>query len=342
MYIQGAGKLSIAKTLNNEGILCPSEYKKLNGERYKNCNRLERTCYWTYSTINVILKNELYIGNMVQGKKHQQLRGKSQTITPDNWIRVEHTHEPIIDLQTWNKAQKLLSQKHRNLSLETNMSIFAGFIKCGDCGRAMAKTTCNYPNGYKKIVFTCGTYKRSGKQFCTSHALPDQILNEIILKDLKQIIHNVENLQELLKAQSITTSKVERTIDIELNKLHSELNKIKNINKSLYEDYKMELISKTELISYKQDYQQKEFLYSKQIEALEKEKREHITQDIFETPWLKRLLELKEIKELDRNIVVEMIDSITVYENQKIKITYNFGNELEHLFSNIYEPNKNI
>ena len=59
-------------------------------------------------------------------------------------------------------------------------------------------------------------------------------------------------------------------------------------------------------------------------------------EDVFETPWLRRLLELKDIEALDRDIVVEMIDEVIVYENRKIKIRYNFGNELEHLFSNVY------
>ena len=47
-------------------------------------------------------------------------------------------------------------------------------------------------------------------------------------------------------------------------------------------------------------------------------------------------LGLKDIEALDRDIVVEMIDEVIVYENRKIKIRYNFGNELEHLFSNVY------
>ncbi len=67
MY-KGYGKQSIAKILNAEGILCPAEYKKVNGEKYKNCNRLESTAYWSYSTIN-ILEREMYVGNMVQGNK---------------------------------------------------------------------------------------------------------------------------------------------------------------------------------------------------------------------------------------------------------------------------------
>lgn len=339
MYAQGIGKQSIAKILNAEGILCPSEYKKLNGENYKNCNRLEKTSYWTYSTIKVMLQNEIYIGNMVQGKKHQRMRSKQRLVEKENWIRVENTHEPIIDRQLWDKVQKLLTKKHRDIDLETNKNIFAGFIKCGDCGRAMMKNFWRRADGSKSYSFYCGTYKRSGKDYCTPHTLPFQVLNDIVLGDLKKIIRNVENLQELVKSQSFTATKIRKSTDIELTKLKAELERVKKLKKSIYEDYKDELISKEEFLSYREDYQQKETLYSKQIETLEEKKKESVTEDVFETPWLRRLLELKDIEELDRDIIVEMIDQITVYENRKLKISYNFGNELEHLFSSVYCEN---
>lgn len=127
-----------------------------------------------------------------------------------------------------------------------------------------------------------------------------------------------------------------RLQETELTKLKAELERVKKLKKSIYEDYKDELISKEEFLSYREDYQQKETLYSKQIETLEEKKKESVTEDVFETPWLRRLLELKDIEELDRDIIVEMIDQITVYENHKLKISYNFGNELEHLFSSVY------
>lgn len=176
----------------------------------------------------------------------------------------------------------------------------------------------------------------SGKDYCTPHTLPFQVLNDIVLGDLKQIIRNVENLQELVKSQSFTATKIRKSTDIELTKLKAELERVKKLKKSIYEDYKDELISKEEFLSYREDYQQKETLYSKQIETLEEKKKESVTEDVFETPWLRRLLELKDIEELDRDIIVEMIDQITVYENRKLKISYNFGNELEHLFSSVY------
>ena len=336
LYIQGYGKQRIAKLLNAEGILCPAEYKKVNGENYKNCNRLESTTYWSYSTINSILHREMYVGNMVQGTKHQRMRSKQKKMPKEDWIIVENTHEPIIDKETWEKAQSLLKKRTRELDLETNKNIFAGFVKCGDCGRAMTKNMWRRADGNKTYSLYCGTYKRNGKQYCTPHTLPMAVLEDIVLGDLKAIVDSVDNLKELVQSQSFTASKVKRIADTELGKIKAELERVKRLKKSIYEDYREELISKEEFLSYREDYLKKEELYSKQIEALEEKKKDNVTEDVFETPWLKRLLELKDIESLDRDIVVEMISEIRVYENRKIKITYNFGNELEHLFSSVY------
>ncbi|MCD7862973.1 MAG: recombinase family protein [Lachnospiraceae bacterium] len=139
MYISGYGKIRIAGVLNKEGIECPSEYKKLNGENYCNSHKLESTSYWTYSTVNRILKNEMYIGNMVQGRKTQRMKGRQRSVDKEDWIIVEHTHESIIDPETWQKAQELLKRRTRELDLHSNVSVFAGFLKCGDCGRSLVK-----------------------------------------------------------------------------------------------------------------------------------------------------------------------------------------------------------
>ena len=336
LYIQGYGKQKIAKLLNEEGILCPSEYKRAMGLNYHNPNRLESTTYWSYSTINSILHREMYVGNMVQGTKHQRMRSKQKKMAKEDWIIVEDTHEPIIDKETWEKAQSLLHKRTRELDLETNKNIFAGFVKCGDCGRAMAKNMWRRADGSKTYSLYCGTYKRNGKQYCTPHTLPMAVLEQIVLEDLKTLVQNVGDLRELVSAQHLSASKIKRVADTEISKIRSELERVKRLKQSVYEDYKEELITKEEFLSYREDYQKKEELYSKQIEALEEKKSDSITDDVFDTPWLKRLLELKDIEKLDREIVVEMISEIKVYENRKIKITYNFSNELEHLFSSIY------
>lgn len=336
LYIKGYGKQRIAKMLNEEGVLCPSEYKKAMGLNYNNPNRLESTTYWSYSTINSILHREMYVGNMVQGTKHQHMRSRQKKMKREDWIIVENTHEPIIDKETWEKVQSLLHKRTRELDLETNKNIFAGFVKCGDCGRTMAKNVWRHAGGSKTYSMYCGTYKRNGKNYCTPHTLPMAVLEQIVLEDLKTLIQNVGDLRELVSTQHFSASRMKRIADTELSRIRSELERIKRLKQSVYEDYKQELITKEEFLSYREDYQKKEELYSKQIEALEEKRNDSITDDVFETPWLKRLLDLKDVEKLDRDIVVEMISEIKVYENRKIKITYNFSNELEHLFSNIY------
>jgi len=327
LYIQGNGKQKVAKILNEEGILCPAEYKKVNGENYKNSNRLEGTTYWTYSTINKILHQEMYIGNMVQGTRHQRMRSKQCRIDKENWIIVENTHEAIIDKETWLTAQNLLNRRTRELDLGSNQSIFSGFLKCGDCGRAMVKNFWQKADGSKSYSFYCGTYKRNGKNLCTPHTLPLAMLEKIVLDDLKKIIQSVDDLRELIKARNLTVKKSSRIADNEENKIKAELERIKKLKKSMYEDYKEELITKEEFLAYREDYLKKEELYSKQLQSLKENKKITEREDILETPWLKKLLELREIDRLDRDIIIEMLDCITVYENRRLKISYNFSAE---------------
>ncbi len=222
------------------------------------------------------------------------------------------------------------------MGLEENKNIFAGFIKCGDCGRAMMKNTWKRTDGSRTYSFYCGTYKRQGKEYCTPHTLPLHVLEDIVLEDLRAVIHNVQDLQELVKSQSFHYPNAKEIAGKELVRVKGELERVQKLKKSVYEDYKEGLISKEEFLAYREDYLKKEELYAKQAKALEEKEKERVTQDVFETPWLKRLLELKDIEKLDREIIVEMIDRIIVYENRKIKICYNFGSELEDLFSNVY------
>ena len=342
LYIQGVGKQRIAKILNQENILCPAEYKRVNGENYVNPNRLKSTVYWSYSTVNKILHSEMYIGNMVQGTKFQRMRSRQKMVPKEDWIIVENTHPAVIDKDTWDKAQSMLKKRTRQLDLTTNMSIFAGFLKCGDCGRAMVKHWWTRKDGTKVYRFYCGTYKRNGADYCTPHALPVSVLEKIILDDLKTIIKNVDDLQEIVNRQEVDGAKKVRFADKELQRIKSELERTKKLKKSAYEDYKDGLISKEDYLEYRKDYEEKENLYGKQIENLNEQKNNVVTSDIFHTPWLKRLLEMKDIEALDRDIITEMISEIKVYENHRIKITYNFGNQLEHLFSSVYNIDNDI
>lgn len=339
LYIGGYGKARIARLLNEEDILCPSEYKRISGDNYRNSNRLEHTFYWTYSTVHHILRNEIYIGNMVQGKTVRHMRKKAKAKDQADWVVVKGTHEAIIDEATWNKVQGLLNRRTRKLDLDSNVSIFAGFLKCGDCGRALVKKYPCLKNGDKSVKYYCGTYVRSGRKYCTPHAISHDVIERIIIDDLKTIIQNIDDMQEIAEEQRKAECSFQHKNDEGKRKLEIELQKAKVLRKAAYEDYRGGILSKEDYLSYRQDYEKRENLLKVQIEELEKrEITSNRSAGLLKTPWIRRLLEVRDIDKLDRDIVVEMIHEIKVYETHKIKITYNFTNELQALFKTIYVP----
>lgn len=336
LYIQGSGKIKIAHILNEEGILCPSEYKKVCGYNYVNSKRLETTSYWTYPTVHRMLTNEMYLGNMVQGKTKRRMKGKAKTLDKEQWIIVKGTHEAIIEEETWNKVQCFLQKDTKQIDLNENISVFAGFLKCGDCKRALAKKYCYYSkkDQFEQRIpyYVCSGYTRYGKKICTPHKINYKELEVILIEDIKTIIESIGDLRILVDAQKKLTPNSSDLIKVEREQIVSELSKTLKLKKEIYEDYKENLLTKEEYLSYRNDYQKKEVMLKQKEKDLATKQEDSMKQDIFESPWIKKIISLKVIEELDRDILADMVSSIYVFEENRVKIVYNFSNELDNLF----------
>lgn len=322
LYINGYGKVRIAKILNQEGILCPSEYKKSLGMNYKNPNKRNGTYYWTYATVCKILSNEMYIGNMVQGRTKRKMKCPPVPVEKENWIVVENTHQPIIDMDTWNTAQRLLDKKRKDIQFGKDVNIFSGLLKCGDCGRMMNRTKW----GSGGIYFSCSSYRNYGVEICSSHVISQNTLEKIILEDLNSIIRNMDSLEEMVESERLSKEHNDFYY-MEAEKTKALLEKVKRLKKDLYEDCKEGLIDKEEYFVYRKEYEEKEKLYMGKISALlEKEKNESLN---LKESWEERLLKNRSIDCLDRQILAELIKEICVYEGNRIKIVYNFSDEMD-------------
>ena len=112
MYISGAGYRAIVLKLNSDGIVSPTEYKRLKGSKYVNLNANTSNSrgLWTQSTVARILANEMYTGTLVQGKSHHisYKNKKRKQVEQADWIRIPNTHEAIIDAETWARTQARL------------------------------------------------------------------------------------------------------------------------------------------------------------------------------------------------------------------------------------------
>lgn len=168
MAASGMGQVRIALSLNEEKVPCPSDYKRLMGEKYTNCKRLESTHYWTYATVHRMLRNEMYPGNMVQHRSvRPTMHGKAKKADPSEWIITKGTHDAIISQELWDTVQAQIAKNARAPDFEQNVGLFAGFLKCADCGRAMVKTQWG-----GVVRYSCGSYRRYGSSICTKHYIP--------------------------------------------------------------------------------------------------------------------------------------------------------------------------
>lgn len=249
MYEQGLGKDAIARKLNDERIPCPSEYKRLIGENYRNGLKCESTKYWTYSTVGRILSNRIYAGDMVQGKyARNSMHGKAHKQDEGAWIVAPGTHDAIISAAQWSRVQQLLEARSKIMDFSTD-SPLSGFVKCGECGHGMVR----HGKG-DKAYYNCGTYDRYGPKVCAKHRINKAELEKVLLDDLNNVILAVENI----KALAVPASFARTVQNGELSRLASALERIEKLRKGVYEDFKEGILSKEEYLSYRADYGEKE------------------------------------------------------------------------------------
>ena len=328
MAASGMGQVRIALTLNEEKVPCPSEYKRLMGERYTNCKKLDSTNYWTYATIHRMLRNEMYLGNMVQHRSvRPTMHGKAKKADPSEWIEAEGPHEAIISRELWDTVQAQVTKNSRALNFEQNVGLFAGFLKCGDCGRAMVKTRWN-----GVIHYSCGSYRRYGASICTKHYIPQKDLEKIILTDLNRIIRAVGDLRHLAE-ENREEETFEKNKAGERKRLETALGRIHRLKQGSYEDYQDKLLTREEFLRYKADYDRQEQTLAEQLERLNEEKEDPLKQ-----PWVEELLRRGELVELDRATVAQTIKEIRIFEEKKIEIAYLFSDDLRILLEKQEEP----
>ncbi len=316
LYLEGRGKQEIADLLNREGILSPSAYKASRGMRYVN-PRCSGQSSWTCSTINSILHREMYAGNMVQGTRKQKMRGKQTRVDRKDWIIVENTHEPVVDPVTWGKAQRLLEKRKRIAGPCRRENILAGFLKCGDCGSVMVRNTWEKAGGQQASVYYCGGYKRYGKTYCTSHAVPEEVLLQVIGEDLRQTVQAAGNCTEAAEEEAQEARQ-------ENGRLQGELDRIRRMKQAVYEDRREGILSEEEFFAYREDYRNREKFCLERIRELEEKCRDSGEEDrgipavLDSGAWIP-----------DRETLAETVAEITVYADHRIRICYRFSGEYD-------------
>ena len=188
LFSHGSGKTAIARLLNDRGIPNPTEYKRRHGLRYRQPTKKNSTL-WKYSAIADMLENEIYIGNMVQGK-YGSVSYKTKQNRPrprEQWYRVEGTHEPIIERALWEKVQALREQRVRPFA-EGTVGLFSQKARCMYCGYAMRSS-----KSRGKHYLKCPN-RHVAKDACVGSFISVARLEEIVAAELNRM--NAEYLDQ--------------------------------------------------------------------------------------------------------------------------------------------------
>ena len=198
MKLQGMSQDAIANRLNELGILSPFEYKISSGSRYETGFRQKEQALWSSVTVRRILENEVYIGNLVQGKRTTPNHKVKQTyVKPeDDWIRIEKNHEPLVSDRDFEIVQRLLGMDTRTSPDQKQVYLLSGIAVCADCGAPMTRKVSTVA-GKKYAYYLCSTNKETKR--CSSHRIPEKDLEDAVLVMLKQHIQNILHLKRVLE-----------------------------------------------------------------------------------------------------------------------------------------------
>ena len=327
MRAAGTGFRAIAVTLNEEGVLPPGAlyYQRKGRSDPRNVNHK-----WAEPTVKALIRSEVYIGNMVQGKtgtlsyKSRKLINKPE----EEWIRVEGTHEPIISREVWDTVVSIDKKKVRKTPPTDGIrSIFTGLVYCADCGFKMRNhiERFTYKDGTpgRYSSFICGNYARSGKSACTIHSIYENVLEELVLTDIREKARFVECDGERL-AEQISRMKEKESrsrvisYEQELKAAAARMIELERLMQNLYEDKCTGTIPQTVFQTLMRKYETERAEKAAAIPELEQKVRAQLENRQDANRWMEVIRRYTEITALDESILFELVDRIEVGEARKV------------------------
>lgn len=321
---EGMSKNGIVKQLNTLGIQNPTAYKNSKGFKYHCRTGSDNDGLWSSRTVSAILCNEVYVGNMVQGRQRIKSYKVHEAIQvpKEEWFVVENTHEAIIDKETFERTQELQKRDTRTAPKAKTLTLFAGFLKCADCKKAMKRT-----NAKDKIYYVCRTNRDKSKTACTTHSIREDVLKEAVLIAIQRQIDLVENASQIIEEINTMPDLNNKSARLEkaLRTKQQELSKNSTILDSLYVDWKTGDITQEQFRRMKSKFETDAERLTQFINTIQEEIRLMEKGVKNDNPLFKTFLKYKNVKELDRNLLVCLIDTIYVHEDKHITIKFNFA-----------------
>ena len=337
LAIAGAGPSRIARILEADGVLTTKAlYAQRRGKPMP-----ERPCHWVEQSVVGILERMEYTGcvcNFKTYSKSYKLKKRIPNTSEDMFI-LPNTQEAIVPKEQWDRVQELRQHKRRPVKGE-RQGMFAGLAVCADCGSKLHFATCKNFDG-KQDHYVCAKYK-SGRGTCSAHYIREDVLRDVVLERIRAVTDyiwaNVEGFQEdWLMCRREEQEKSIREDKRRLEKAKKRLADIDKLITRIYEDMVLGNLSQERYQKMLEGYEAEQAALNNEIIGLDDwvATREEMEDNVDQ--FLALLEKYVDIPELTQTIVNEFIKQIIVYapdkssgkRTQKVKIVFNFLEEVE-------------
>ena len=333
MALNGIGAHKIARILNDEKIPSPTAYKQLHGIHYRSALKNTNAALWSSPTVYQILHDQLYIGNMVQGK-HKKISYKSEKtiwLPKSQWIVVENTHEAIIEREMFEMVQRMMQERTRSGEKGT-IHPLAKKVVCGCCGSCMEQTG-RQPraDGTQRRYVRCRMHQRApevcGNKTCTDM---DALENAVLERIRAYAADYFDPEKVTLPEQDDPIRQREQARRDELKRLKSEAARRRKAMQELYLDKVSGLIDAVQFSEMNQTFLEEVKKAETRIDTLETELEQQQEETGGVQTQMQRVRELAQVSYLTRELVVLLVHRVivspkdTLTGEQKITIEWNF------------------
>ena len=333
-FIAGKSIIGIAKELNERGIPNPSMYKRLKGMKYRHPAGASNDGLWPDSSVRRILTNEMYIGNMVQGKNttiSYKIK-KCRAIPKEEWIIVEGTHEPIIETDTFYQAQALFNKNIRKSPMKSEVDLFSGLVRCADCHRIMNKKTNQHSYGTYHY-YRCSTARKMKKSACGNHTIRIDKMQHTVMVTIQKMVELAVQMSEALSKINRNPQRVKESDHLRqsLETLTSQREKVYRMQLDLYPDWKSGVITQQEYLALKANIAEKIAVLDTKIENVKKTLDAYAHGIDDENAFITAFKKYENFTELTRGMLVELVDEILVHDNASIDVNFKFADAYQQV-----------
>ena len=316
----GKGPNQIARVLTQEQLLNPTNYYyRKTGASHKSLDTA-MPYRWTSSSVTAILNNRTYLGHM-PGLRTTTLSYKNKKAVyhdESEQILVENTHEALITQEQWDMVQELRQRKKRTPKQMEEPNLFSGLVYCIDCGKPLVLHRAHTMDAIKNN-FMCYTYKKKGKDICSSHYIREQDLIHIILDDLRRVTHFARQKEALFaeyinRKNSVELRREITSLQRELDAARRRDTELTALFKRLYEDNVLGRVTNEQFRMLSADYNDEQKSLRAAIPAREARLQKLMDSASNVDAFIDKAKRYTEIRELTPEILRLFISRIEVGE----------------------------